>query len=212
MKKLSTIFITLMMILSFGCAGLDLSKIDTKQVADLVQQVLDQLEKNKPPVVIPPVIPPVVPPVIPPVVPPVTGQIVLPAVINSQIGIIDFDQIPDLMRGKGYGPARDTVLWYVMFSTYGSHIWPGNDFKDDPDAVTIARLDTLRDEIQKWYADYINRVGLFLKANPSIKATILINDGNDKGGFYMGNVVLKQLQDMGVTNQIDMGYMFWTTG
>jgi hypothetical protein len=203
-------FIVVFSLLAFvGCAAIDLSKIDTKQAADVIQRVLDQLDKNKqnPPQPSVPPKPPE-PPIPPKPTEPVVGAIQLPEVKDNQIFIINFDQIPDFMRAAGFGPARDTVLWYVLFSTYGNHFWPGNDYANDPDSATLVKLDASRDKVQTWYSDYINRVGLFLKANPTIKATILLNDGNDKGGCFMGVPIQTQLNAMGLSNQIDMGFLY----
>lgn len=199
MKELPTVFTILMMILSFGCAGVDLSKVDTKQATDVIGKIIDQIDKNKQNPTPAPV------PAPEPVVTPQPAPVPVPSLtpVPAYLVVVDFDKIADEMRAAGFGPARDTALWYVLFTVYTPREW--TVVGDDPDETTLLAQ---KDAILTWFNSYVEAKYQMFKNNPALKGIILLNDGNDKGGLFIGPKLQAKFQEFIDQGRVDLGVIY----
>lgn len=156
----------------------------------------------------PPPTPPVSapdPPKPPEPVPVVTPAPVPPPV--SHVDVWDADLIPDMMRGQGW-VGTDNQLFFVLFSSYGSHFYPYQKGSPNETPVTEALWDDSM-KIRGWFWTRVDNIGNQLKDNPVMTATVCVNDRNDAGCCFMGQTIMDQLKGMGVPeNQLTMGEIY----
>jgi hypothetical protein len=148
----------------------------------LLREYLDSQVRPKPE---PPKPEPPDPSPVPPSSPP-------PDPTPTQVTVWDGALIGQWMDEKGwYG--NGTEQWYALFSTYGEHEWGAVG-----DAPTAVNLWNHREDIRQWFSDRVAEVGKQMLANPAMTATLIINDANDLGGYFMARPIRRQLEDMGI--------------
>jgi hypothetical protein len=116
--------------------------------------------------------------------------------IYDPIVACDLEQIPNMIRKDLGLDARDTVCWWSLFSTYGDHEWVESVTGDDPESAIAWNM---RDKFAPWFTKKIDNVISQLKKKPSFKVLVIANDGNDRGGCFLVEPIIKQLISGGIS-------------
>jgi hypothetical protein len=116
--------------------------------------------------------------------------------VSSQIIIWDGNKITEMMQAQGW-VGEGTELYYALFSTYGEHEWGYRG--DENESPRAKALYDSRENIKKWFENYVRDCGTNLLANKNMTALLIANDQNDLGGCFMHRPIRAQLEAIGIS-------------
>jgi len=115
----------------------------------------------------------------------------------TQLIIADMDQIPSQMSSAGF-VARWIAQDYALATSYAGTGWSSDPMDDE-----VQRLYDQRDQIDAWWARYIQRIVQLMQRAPQTTAIIIVNDGPDRCGFRLGPATYSNMGP--VASRVQMG-------
>jgi hypothetical protein len=115
--------------------------------------------------------------------------------------LANMDVTNDRMRESGFN-GRDTALWYALsrLINAGDMFPPAGGFDSE-----AAVLHEQREQIIKWWQDYIHAVIRVMQKRSDLTVFIITNDNEeDKGGRSLGNGTMRLFPD-DVLSRVDIG-------
>jgi hypothetical protein len=106
---------------------------------------------------------------------------------------LNLESIPEKMRQAGF-EGSDNALYYALAHVY--NVGPDREMPTEGDE-SLARLNTRREEIYKWFDGEITKVQNFLKTHPRATVTAVTNDARDRCGFRLGPAIVERLAEFG---------------
>ena len=126
---------------------------------------------------------------------PVPAPAPTPVNVPATEVLADMAQIPAEMRAAGFGPARDTVMWWWLSRLmYG--VTPPCSTLTDAEAATVCGQQRA---IVTWWQDRVAALVARMRANTGLTVTLITNDDLDRCGRSLGKgsmlLIPKDLQD-----------------
>jgi hypothetical protein len=120
----------------------------------------------------------------------------------TSIIVADMDTLPDQMRRAGFNWS-DGVCWYALAHAVAI----GGQMPDDG-AGSLIEPSKRSEEIAVWWWKEVDKVLAQMRANPSLNAIIIANDGPREGfpgercGFRLGPPTLERFKEFGSRVQL----------
>lgn len=108
----------------------------------------------------------------------------------TQLIIADMALVPDQFT-RSIAPGYWASQMFALSSTYAGVAW------SPPEDADAAYYFTIRDQINDWWARYINAILRIMQTAPQTTALIIINDEPDKCGARLGYAIRDNLASVG---------------